>query len=197
MKFINNKNNLITLATLMGLSASSFGAGLSEMYDTPEWTKGMSLSASFVSDSIDIENTFINGADSQGLQLEVAKEFALADGFTTESVLVGKTTDAEDEYVNIENKGIGLMQRISRPIEMNNQRLIPSFGLGAMYGGLEYEFSDEDQQYLMVNAEAKVSYEFSKGIAPFVKYSYGIGDLEDTPNEVEVSSVSGGLSVIF
>ena len=191
-----NKKTLLTAACLLigtGIQAQN----LTEKLDLPEWTRDLSASVSYTTDNIDIENSGIDGVDSQGVNIELANSYELTNGFLTQSALMAKFTDADEEIVNIDNQSIGLTQRIIRPMPMGRGFLMPSLGLGLHYGGLEFNEFDEDQNYLLINAEAKVSYDTQKGFAPFVKYSYGVGDLQDTENDLELSTFSAGVSVVF
>jgi len=188
----------VLLATLVAFSSHSiFAQSISERLNLPEWTRDLSASIGYTTDTIDVENTRVEDINSQGVSIEVANSYKLPNGFLTQSALGLKLTDADEEIVNVDNKMIGLTQRIIYPTVLGNGYLMPSLGLGAHVGGLEYFENSEDQNYFLINAEAKVSYNTTEGIAPYIKYSYGIGDLEDTSNELELSSLSAGVSVVF
>lgn len=195
MKTLKKTMILTSLISTLPLSAQ----GIATRLDLPEWTKDMSISAAFVNDHMDFEGSFLQGVDAQGVVIEISNSYNLGNNIWTQSSLRGKTTNSEDEFTDIENQSIGLMQRVSKAFSISDMTIEPSIGAGVNYGGVEYGFigDSEDQNYISYSGEAKLKLNTNKGIAPYLSYTYEIADLENTSNELDIQSFSAGFSLIF
>jgi len=195
---MNNKK--VIFMTALAMTCAPLAAqDMASRYDLPNWTKDMSIGVSFVNDSMDFENSNLKNIDSQGVVAEVANRYNLGNNFWTESALRLKLTHSSDEFTEVDNKSVGLMQRISKSYAVSNMYLTPSLGLGLNYGGVELGLADDpnDVNYISYLAEVRVKLDTMKGYAPYVSYSYEIADLEDTSSELDIHSVSAGLSLVF
>lgn len=194
------KNILLPLTAAAMLSGAASAQTISENLDmdTPEWAQGTSLGVSFVTEDLDYDGGV--EADAQGAQLELAKNFALPNLFTTTTALTGKlTSTGDDEPVEIDNRSVGVSQRLSRAIQANTVILHPNIGAGINYGESDFTSAagDSDLDYISYQGEVGLTVETTLGVAPFVKYSYEIADLEDTSDDLEINRFSGGLSMMF
>ena len=132
--------------------------------------------------------------------IELSNNFPLENGFATQSTLRGRiTSNGDDEFIEVENKSIGLLQSISRGFAVGDMVLSPSLGLGINYGSFEYgpDENDTEAQYLSYTSEASLSLDTKEGFAPFVKYNFEVADVDDTSNEVNIHAISAGVTAIF
>lgn len=188
-----------TALVLSSLTTATYAQGIATRLNLPKWTEDISINVAFVNDTMDFEGSSLQNIDAQGTVIEIANRYSLGENLWTQSALRGKVTNSEDELTDIDNKSIGLMQRISKSFPVNSMFLTTSLGAGVNYGGVEVGFLGDpnDQNYISYTGEAKIKLETGKGLAPYLGYNYEIADLENTTNELTIHSLTAGLSLVF
>ncbi len=190
------RNTLIASSIVLGLTGVHAQNIIRENINVPTWAENTELKAGYVYESLDIDG--LRNIDNHGIAVEANKSFSLENGWVTTTAAIFKATDSEDDFMEVDNTSIGFTQRITKPFEMNQMVLYPILGLGLNYGELEYgEFDRFDQEYVGANLDATLKLDTLRGVAPYLSYTYQIANLEDTKRDMNVHSVSAGLSVIF